>query len=95
MRAIPLGELLLTRLDDPEHAGLPAHRIAQMGIGRSYQRTTIFPSFTVLENCRLAAQARWQKPLAWLSAAATCADSTAAAREACSSTIWKPRARCA
>ncbi|WP_374592358.1 PLP-dependent aminotransferase family protein [Aquabacterium sp.] len=26
MRAIPLGELLLTRLDDPEHAGLPAHR---------------------------------------------------------------------
>lgn len=26
MRAMPLGELLLTRLDDPQFAGLPAHR---------------------------------------------------------------------
>lgn len=26
MRAMPLGELLLTRLDNPEYAGLPAHR---------------------------------------------------------------------
>jgi branched-chain amino acid transport system ATP-binding protein len=32
-------------------------RRARAGIGRTYQRTTIFPSFTVLENCRLAAQA--------------------------------------
>ena len=28
------------------------------GIGRSYQRTTIFGEFSALENCRLAAQAR-------------------------------------
>ena len=34
------------------------------GIGRSYQRNTIFPHFTVLENCRLAAQARHQQPWA-------------------------------
>ncbi|MBL8324971.1 MAG: ABC transporter ATP-binding protein [Rubrivivax sp.] len=57
-------------------------RRARAGLGRSYQRTTIYPSFTVLENCRLAAQARWQKPLAWFSAAARCPDSAAAAREA-------------
>ena len=33
-----------------------------MGIGRSYQRTNIFPQFTVLENVRLAAQSRRQQP---------------------------------
>ena len=33
-------------------------RRARAGLGRSYQRNTIFPAFTVLENCRLAAQAR-------------------------------------
>jgi branched-chain amino acid transport system ATP-binding protein len=36
---------------------LPPHRIASMGIGRSYQITNIFPSLTVFENARLAAQA--------------------------------------
>jgi branched-chain amino acid transport system ATP-binding protein len=39
-------------------SGLPAHRISQMGIGRSYQRTNIFPEFTVWENCWLGAQSR-------------------------------------
>jgi branched-chain amino acid transport system ATP-binding protein len=29
-----------------------------MGIGRTYQKINIFPSLTVLENCRLAAQSR-------------------------------------
>jgi branched-chain amino acid transport system ATP-binding protein len=33
-----------------------------VGIGRSYQRTNIFPKFTVLENVRLAAQSRRQQP---------------------------------
>src|SRR6187431_609907 len=37
-------------------------RRARGGLGRSYQRNTIFPSFTVFENCRLAAQARTQRP---------------------------------
>ncbi len=36
---------------------LPAHRIAHLGIGRSYQITNVFPNLTVLENARLAAQA--------------------------------------
>ena len=35
---------------------------ARAGLGRSYQRNTIYPTFTVFENCRLAAQARTQKP---------------------------------
>jgi len=38
-------------------------RRARAGLGRSYQRTTIFPEFSVVENCRLAAQAR--APRAW------------------------------
>jgi branched-chain amino acid transport system ATP-binding protein len=38
--------------------GLPPHRISQLGVGRSYQRTNIFMRFTVFENCRLAAQSR-------------------------------------
>jgi branched-chain amino acid transport system ATP-binding protein len=39
---------------------------ARLGIGRSYQKTNIFLAFTVLENCRLAAQAREPRPLNWL-----------------------------
>lgn len=42
---------------------LSAHQRSQAGIGRSYQRTNIFPGFTVFENCRLAAQSRQQR--AW------------------------------
>ena len=38
--------------------GLASHRIAQLGVGRSYQRTNIFMSFSAFENCRLAAQSR-------------------------------------
>ncbi len=38
-------------------------RRARAGLGRSYQRNTIFPGFSVRENCRLAAQAR--HPQAW------------------------------
>lgn len=60
----------------------PQPRRARAGLGRSYQRNTIYPSFTVFENCRLSAQARTQKPWAWWSAAQACAASTQAAREA-------------
>ncbi|PJF44033.1 MAG: ABC transporter ATP-binding protein [Phototrophicales bacterium] len=37
---------------------LPLHRRAHIGIGRSFQITNIFPTRTVFENVRLAAQAR-------------------------------------
>ena len=39
---------------------------SRLGIGRSFQKTNIFPSFTALENCRLAAQSRQPRPLAWM-----------------------------
>ena len=35
----------------------PPHRIAHLGIGRSYQITNVFPNLSVFENVRLAAQA--------------------------------------
>ena len=57
-------------------------RRARAGIGRSYQRTTIYPVFTVLENCRLAAQARHPRPWAWWTDAAACPHSVPAARDA-------------
>ncbi len=57
-------------------------RRARRGLGRSYQRNTIFPGLTVLENCRLAAQARTQRPWAWWGAAAACTASVDAARTA-------------
>jgi branched-chain amino acid transport system ATP-binding protein len=37
---------------------LSMDRRSRLGIGRSYQKTNIFPSFTAFENCRLAAQSR-------------------------------------
>jgi branched-chain amino acid transport system ATP-binding protein len=40
-----------------EITGAPPHRLAHLGVGRSYQITNIFPTLTVLENVRLAAQA--------------------------------------
>jgi branched-chain amino acid transport system ATP-binding protein len=56
-------------------------RRALAGVGRSYQRTTIFPEFTVLENCRLAAQAATPRPWAIWQSSRQCAESNAAARE--------------
>ena len=54
-------------------------RRARAGLGRSYQRNTIYPSFTVFENCRLAAQARTPRPWAWWQDARQCPISMAAA----------------
>jgi branched-chain amino acid transport system ATP-binding protein len=54
-------------------------RRARAGLGRSYQRTTIFPEFSVLENCRLAAQARAPRPWAFWERAAGDLPSRAAA----------------
>ena len=41
----------------------PADRRSRLGIGRSYQKTNIFPAFTTFENCRLAAQSRAPRAL--------------------------------
>jgi branched-chain amino acid transport system ATP-binding protein len=60
----------------------PQPKRARAGLGRSYQRTTIYPQFTVLENCRLSAQSRVQQPWAWWRDAQRDEQSTAAARDA-------------
>jgi branched-chain amino acid transport system ATP-binding protein len=57
-------------------------RRARAGLGRSYQRNTIFLPFSVRENCRMAAQARWQKPWNWFTPATGCRDAMQAANEA-------------
>ena len=41
-----------------EITALPAHRISRLGIGRSYQKTNIFPNVTCYQNAWLAAQSR-------------------------------------
>jgi branched-chain amino acid transport system ATP-binding protein len=48
----------LIRFGGKDVTSLPAHRRARLGIGRSFQRTNIFPEFSVYENCRLGAQAK-------------------------------------
>ena len=60
----------------------PQPRRARAGLGRSYQRTTIYPQFTVMENCRLSAQSRVQQPWAWWRDAQRDEQSSVAAREA-------------
>jgi branched-chain amino acid transport system ATP-binding protein len=60
----------------------PQPKRARAGLGRSYQRTTIYPQFTVLENCRLSAQSRVQQPWAWWRDAQREERSGTAAREA-------------
>ena len=44
-------------VDGVNIAGWPSHKIARLGVGRSFQRTNIFLTFTVAQNCQLAAQA--------------------------------------
>jgi branched-chain amino acid transport system ATP-binding protein len=68
-------------LDGRDIGTWPQPRRARAGIGRSYQRTTIFPEFSVLENCRLAAQAGAPRPWRfWERAAGDAASLGAAAR---------------
>ena len=60
----------------------PQPRRALAGVGRSYQRTTIFPSFSVLENCRLSAQAALPRAWAVWESAQRCTRSLDAAHRA-------------
>ena len=57
-------------------------RRARAGIGRSYQRSSLYPAFSVLENCRLAAQANTQRPWDLWRDAKRCTASNDAARAA-------------
>jgi branched-chain amino acid transport system ATP-binding protein len=56
-------------LDGKEITGTPTHRIAHLGLARSFQRTNVFPAFSLLDNVWIAAFATgpswkgllWQK----------------------------------
>ena len=41
--------------DGRDITGTPAHRVAHLGLARSYQRTSVFPAFSLLENVWIAA----------------------------------------
>jgi branched-chain amino acid transport system ATP-binding protein len=69
------------KLDGVDATAWPQPKRARAGIGRSYQRTTIFPQFSVLENCRLTAQAALQRPWRLWQSARACAASVGIARE--------------
>ena len=56
---------ILYRGEDITH--LSPDRRSRIGIGRSYQKTNIFPGFTAFENCRIAAQSRAPRALRILS----------------------------
>lgn len=80
------GEIALSsgviRLAGRDITTLPQPRRARLGVGRSYQRTTIFPALSVLENCRLAAQAGYQRPWTLWQGAQSCRASLDAAHAA-------------
>ena len=62
--------------------GYAAHQISRMGVGRSYQKTNVFDSFTAFENCRLAAQSRQKTSMRFFRPAARLQDVNRAALEA-------------
>ena len=50
-------------LDGEKITGTPAHRIAHLGLARSFQRTNVFPAFSLLDNVWVAAfacRASWR-----------------------------------
>jgi branched-chain amino acid transport system ATP-binding protein len=62
-------------------AARPEH-MARLGIGRTFQRSNVFPEFSAFENCRLAAQARLPRAWALHEPAARCRSSCEAAMRA-------------
>jgi branched-chain amino acid transport system ATP-binding protein len=58
--AVTSGAILLR---DRDITSMAPQRRAMAGVGRSYQKTTIFADATVFENVRLAAQAHGGQPL--------------------------------
>jgi branched-chain amino acid transport system ATP-binding protein len=70
----------------------PPERRSRVGIGRSYQKTNIFLGFTVLENCRLAAQSRAPRPFNWWREALSYDDAMEQARRALAAAALADRA---
>jgi branched-chain amino acid transport system ATP-binding protein len=78
---LPASDGRITLAGD-DITGWPQAKRARAGVGRSYQRTTIFPEFTVFENCRLSAQAARARPWALWESAAVCGASGRIAHDA-------------
>ncbi|MCD0506059.1 ABC transporter ATP-binding protein [Bordetella petrii] len=80
------GELLASAgqvmMEGQDVTAWPQPQRARRGLGRSYQRSTIFPTLSVYENCRLAAQASRQQFWQWWRNASQCAHSAERARHA-------------
>lgn len=61
------GHLQPTRgrivFQDRDITGLPPHAICQLGVGRSFQRTNIFPRLSVFDNVQVALLAHHRKTL--------------------------------
>jgi branched-chain amino acid transport system ATP-binding protein len=57
-------------LDGRDITGTPAHRVPHLGLARSFQRTNVFPAFSLFDNVWVAAFARApsRKGIAWRSA---------------------------
>lgn len=53
------------RFRGEEYVGIPAHEIAQRGISRTFQITSLFPSLTVRENVKIGTHRH--KKTGWLS----------------------------
>src|SRR5258706_13061852 len=53
--------------DGRDITGTPAHRVPHLGLARSFQRTNVFPAFSLLDNVWVAAFARApsRRGLAW------------------------------
>ena len=81
------------RLGGEDATAWPQPRRARAGLGRTYQRSTLFPELTVHENCRLAAQAGRQRFWHWWRSAEGCAYSADLARRAMDCTGLQADAR--
>jgi branched-chain amino acid transport system ATP-binding protein len=79
-------------LDGRSIAGMPAHRVARLGVGRTFQRSNLFRDMSARENCRLAAQARHERTWALHEPAAACGFSNDAAARALAAVDLVPRA---
>jgi branched-chain amino acid transport system ATP-binding protein len=73
-------------LNGQDITGWTPEKISRNGLGRSYQKTNIFRSFSVWDNVRLSAQSRSQpgpfNPMAWLTQAGLMIDVNARAERA-------------
>lgn len=51
------------RLQGTEITGLPSHRVARLGIARTFQNIRLFDDMSVLDNVKVAVQHRWPSSL--------------------------------